>query len=92
MQIDIYVMHDKDENTPGAAVFNDPIRQALGNDSHLFVLKNCVEDVLGYSAPISDKPYKAYCYINDKWNEWKDVKIEWKTVIQAIFNDGNTIN
>lgn len=91
MQIDIYVMHDKDENTPGAVVFNDPIRQALGNDSHLFVLKNCVEDVLGYPAPTSDKPYKAYCHINAKWSEWKDVKIEWKTVIQAIFNDGNTI-
>ena len=64
MQIDIYVMHDKDEQ-PGAVVFNEPIRQALNKDSHLFVLENCVEDVLGYSAPTSDKPYKAYCYINE---------------------------
>lgn len=30
MYIDIYVMHDKDENTPGAVIFNEPIRQSLG--------------------------------------------------------------
>lgn len=56
MHIDIYVIHDKDENTSGAVVFNEPIRQALDNDTHLFVLENCVEDVLGYVAPTSDKP------------------------------------
>lgn len=91
MRINIYVMHDKDENTPGAVVFNEPIKQALENDSHLFVLKNCVEDVLGYSAPASDKPYKAYCYINSNWKNWKDVKEEWKTIVQNIFNEGNKI-
>lgn len=69
MQIDIYVIHDKDENTPGAVIFNEPIRQSLDNDSHLFVLENCVEDVLGYTAPASDKPYKAYCYVNKNWKE-----------------------
>ena len=74
MGIDIYVMHDKDEQ-----------------DSHLFVLENCVEDVLGYSAPTSDKPYKAYCYINENWNEWKDVNVEWKKIMQHIFNEGNEI-
>lgn len=91
MQIDIYVMHDKDENTPGAVVFNEPIRQTLDNDEHLFVLQNCVEDVLGYPAPSSDKPYKAYCYMEKNWSEWKDVKAEWKTIVEAIFNDGNRI-
>lgn len=91
MQIDIYVMHDKDEHTPGAVVFNEPIRQALNDDSHLFVLENCVEDVLGYSAPTSDKPYRAYCYINENWNEWKDVTVEWKIIMQRIFNEGNEI-
>ena len=89
MQIDIYVMHDKDENTSGAVIFNEPIRQALDNDKHLFVLKNCIEDVLGYTAPKSDKPYKAYCYINKNWNEWKSIKEEWKTIVQNIFNEGN---
>lgn len=91
MQIDIYVMHDKDENTPGAVKFNEPIRQALDNDSHLFVLENCVEDVLGYTAPASNKPYKAYCYVNKNWKEWETVGEEWKTIIQNIFNEGNKI-
>ena len=91
MQIDIYVMHDKDENTSGAVIFNEPIRQALDNDKHLFVLRNCIEDVLGYTAPTSDKPYKAYCYINKNWNEWKSIKEEWKTIVQNIFNEGKKI-
>ena len=91
MHINIYVMHDKDQNTPGAVIFNEPIRQALDNDSHLFVLENCVEDVLGYTAPESDKPYKAYCYINKNWKEWKNVGEKWKTIIQNIFNEGKKI-
>lgn len=91
MQIDIYVMHDKDENTPGAIVFNEPIRHSLDNDNHLFVLQNCVEDVLGYEAPSSNKPYKAYCFISENWNEWSDVRTEWRTIIQGIFNGGNEI-
>lgn len=69
MRIDIYVMHDKDSETPGAVIFNEPIKRALDNDNHLFVLENCVEDVLGYPAPSSDKPYKAYCFIKDNWKE-----------------------
>ena len=91
MHINIYVMHDKDKNTPGAVVFNEPIRQALNDDARLFVLENCVEDVLGYSAPSSDKPYKAYCYIKDNWNSWNDVSPKWKSIVEQIFNEGKTI-
>lgn len=91
MCIDIYVMHDKDENTLGAVKFNEPIRQALNNDEHLFVLENCVEDVLGYTPPSADKPYKAYCYIKDNWKSWEDVRADWKTIMELIFNDGKEI-
>lgn len=91
MRIDIYVMHDKDADTQGAVIFNEPIRQALDYDDHLFVLENCVEDVLGYTAPTSDKPYKAYCYINDNWKEWRDISEQWKIIIQNIFNEGKSI-
>jgi len=79
-------MHDKDENTSGAVVFNNSIRQALSDDTHLFVLENCIEDVLGYSVPTSDKPYKAYCYIKDNWKQWKDINDKWKEIVEAIFN------
>lgn len=91
MHIDIYVMHDKDADSQGAVIFNEPIRQALDYDDHLFVLENCVEDVLGYTAPTSDKPYKAYCYINDNWKEWRDISEQWKIIIQNIFNEGKSI-
>lgn len=91
MRIDIYVMHDKDSETPGAVIFNEPIKRVLDNDNHLFVLENCVEDVLGYSAPSSDKPYKAYCFIKDNWKEWKNIDNKWKAIVEAIFNDGNAI-
>ena len=63
----------------------------MDNDGHLFVLENCIEDVLGYTAPTSDKPYKAYCYIKGNWKEWKDVSKHWKTIIQKIFNEGTMI-
>lgn len=91
MCIDIYVMHDKDENTLGAVKFNEPIRQALNDDEHLVVLENCVEDVLGYTPPAADKPYKAYCYIKDNWKSWEDVRADWKTIMELIFNDGKEI-
>ena len=47
--------------------------------------------MLGYTAPTSDKPYKAYCYINKNWGEWKNIREEWKTIIQNIFNEGKII-
>ena len=91
MHINIYVMHDKDKNTPGAVVFNEPIRQALNDDTRLFVLENCVEDVLGYSASSSDKPYKAACSLKHNWNSWNDVSPKWKSIVEQIFNEGKTI-
>lgn len=91
MHIDIYVMHDKDANTPGAAKYNEPIKNALNDSTHLFVLENCIEDILGYSAPESEKPYKAYCYIKENWKEWKDINDKWKQIVEDIFNQGNKI-
>ena len=91
MHINIYVMHDKDEKTPGAVIFNEPIRKILNNDNHLFVLENCIEDVLGYPAPSSDKPYRAYCYIKENWNSWSDISSKWKSIVESIFNEGKTI-
>ena len=35
--------------------------------------------------------YRAYCYINKNWKEWKDVNAKWKVIIQQIFNEGNEI-
>ena len=91
MHIDIYVMHDKDANTPGAVKFNEPIRTALNDDERLFVLENCVEDILGYSAPDLNKPYTAYAFIKENWKSWDDVGTGWRTVVEKIFNEGKKI-
>lgn len=66
---------------------NQPIIDALDNDSSKrLMMHNCVEDELGYVAPTSDKPYKAYQYVNN-WNTWEYVPENWKVKVQIIFAD-----
>ena len=87
MNVDIFVVHDEDANTARAVVMNQPILDALCNDSSKrLMMHNCVEDELGYAAPTSDKPYKAYQYVNN-WNTWEDVPENWKAKVQIIFAD-----
>lgn len=87
-----YVMHDRDAGTPGATKYNVPIREALDYDSQLFVLEECIEDVLGYTAPSSEKPYSAFKYIQDNWitedsYDYDKVPEEWRTIFEQIFKD-----
>lgn len=91
MSINVYVMHDEDSETPGAVIFNQPIKDALNNDERLAVLHNDIEDVIGYPSPNADKPFKAYKYVCDNWNNWNDVSKEWKKCIEKIFCGGNTV-
>lgn len=86
MGITPYVMHDLDSGVPGANVMNQPIREALGDDSRLTVLGNCIEDILGYPAPSSNKPHKAYQHTQNDWNnDYNKINSEWRAVIENIF-------
>lgn len=85
MGIEPYVVHDKDGGKTGAEIFNKPIQDTLNNDGHLFVLENCIEDVLGYTAPTADKPYKAYKYIKDNCKGWPDLPEKWRQLVQEVF-------
>ena len=58
MDLQPFVVHDKDE-VEGATKFNAPIATELGGEEHRFMLENCMEDILGYSPPSNNKPYKA---------------------------------
>ncbi len=88
MGIHPYVMHDKDEGNEHAEKFNEPIKSAVDDDSRLFILENCMEDILGYNAPSSEKPYKAYQYINMHWdNDWAKVESSWKKIMEVIFRE-----
>lgn len=87
MDIDIFVIHDEDSETAGAAKMNAPILAALDNDlSKRLMMHNCVEDEIGYQIPTSDKPYHAF-EISSKWNSWNDIPENWRKKMTIIFSD-----
>lgn len=85
MGINPYVIHDRDANTPNAFKFNLPISEALNDDNRLYVLEECMEDLLGYTASSNDKPYKAYQFITENWEDsWEDVNENWREIINSL--------
>lgn len=85
--VDLFVVHDEDSDTPGAFVMNAPILEALDNDeTKRLMMRNCIEDELGYEAPRSDKPYEAYTFVK-KWNTWGDVPKKWKEKMKFVFHE-----
>ena len=81
-----YVIHDKDSGVAGAEKFNEPIRRVVNNDEKLWLVEDCIEDILGYSASRYDKPHKAYKYINENWNEnWMSISENWRAIIEEVW-------
>ncbi|HBK59731.1 MAG TPA: hypothetical protein DDZ84_02915, partial [Firmicutes bacterium] len=86
MSIYPVVIHDEDGDTEGAAAFNAPILQAVGDESRRVMLHNCIEDVLGYRVPSRDKPLAAYRHISDTWGSaWGEMPVAWRTVVEKVF-------
>lgn len=87
--IDLFVIHDSDIGTAGAERFNEPILLALnGDSSKLQKMDNCIEDVLGYAPPSSEKPFKAYQQTKTWGASWSCVPEKWRTMIeQHIFKE-----
>lgn len=83
--INYFVIHDRDQGVAGAEVFNQPILDAINGDSRKrLMMQECLEDELGYPAPSSEKPYKAYQKTLE-WNgDWDQVTPNWKTKIETI--------
>ena len=88
LEIDFYVIHDRDLGTPGAEKFNKPIEDAVGDITKIFKLEECLEDCLGYDVPSGDKPYIAYKETS-KWKSWDEVPQNWKDTFIKIFNISN---
>ena len=85
--VDLFVVHDEDSDTPGAVVMNAPILEALYNDeTKRLMMHNCIEDELGYPAPSSDKPFKAYQHVKD-WKTWDDVPDNWREKMRIVFQE-----
>lgn len=81
---DIKVMHDADVGKPNAEKFNEHIRCELNKDANLFVLENCIEDVLGYKAETTDKPFKAYKQTMN-WKTYNDIPEGFRNICNRIF-------
>ena len=87
MNVDVFVIHDCDSETAGAARMNQPILDALGGDEgKRYQMVNCIEDVLGYPVPKNEKPYTAYSFVKG-WAQWADVPENWKHVMRIVFAD-----
>lgn len=88
MGINPVVIHDADVGTERAEIFNIPILEAVGDTRKRFMLSNCIEDMLGYTAPSNEKPYKAYSYINTNWSDdWLSINHSWLDVVKQVFHE-----
>lgn len=86
MNVDVFVVHDRDQGIEGAEVMNQPILDALGGDNtKRLMMEECVEDELGYPVPGRDKPYKAYEHVQN-WKSWDDVPENWKAKMRIVFS------
>lgn len=83
--IEFYVIHDRDAGTEGAEKFNKPIEDAVGDDSKISMLEECLEDCIGYRVPSSDKPYKAY-KVTSEWEKWSEIPENWRKVFIKAFD------
>ncbi|MGF1694454.1 AAA family ATPase [Vibrio lamellibrachiae] len=82
--IEPIVMHDSDTGVAGAVVHNEPIRVALNNDDNLFVLERCMETIIDYPEPSSEKPYKAYCHTQTWGENYTDIPEAWRRIYEGL--------
>lgn len=87
MNVDLFVVHDRDQGIEGAERMNQPILDALGGDeSKRMMMHENIEGEFGYGPISFDKPYRAYEHVKD-WTSWEDVPDNWKTKMKIIFSD-----
>ena len=87
LSINCVVMHDRDRGVKGAEKFNQPIQEAVGDSDRIVVLEECVEDLLEYPAPSSEKPFKAYQFASAWGENWEDVPEALRSVMGRLFGD-----
>lgn len=89
MVINPIVIHNKDTGTAGAEIFNQPIADAVGCAENLYVVEDCIEDLLGYRAPTYEKPFTAYKYIKANWGStWDSISSDKiKELIERVFSE-----
>lgn len=80
LNINYLILHDRDKGTPKAESFNEPILEAAGQGRRIMI-EECIEDLLGYKAPSSEKPFKAYSHITNNWSDdFFGLPEKWKSI------------
>ena len=86
LNVNFFVIHDRDQGTAGAEVFNQPIQNAVGSPDKVMMLHECVEDLLGYPAPSSEKPFNAYKKTLEWGDDWDGVPQQLKDVMKRAYS------
>ena len=86
LNVDFFVIHDRDKGVEGAEKFNEPIQKAVGDEKKLVVLEECVEDFLGYPAPSAEKPFKAYKQTQEWGENWDGVPKQLKELLRHVYS------
>lgn len=81
------VVHDRDSGVAGAEVFNQPIADALAGGGKVVLMQENIEDEMGYPAPSSEKPFKAYQHTLTWGDDWASLPAQWKAKMVEIFGD-----
>jgi predicted ATPase len=84
LDVNYIFMHDRDAGTAGAEAMNAPILAQTG-EARRVMIAECIEDLLGYTAPSSEKPYRAHRHIENNWgDEFSDLPSDWKSVFITL--------
>ncbi|MFX1739228.1 AAA family ATPase [Paraburkholderia sp. A1RI_3L] len=87
MGIEPIVVHDRDNGVIGAEIFNQPIADALSGKGKVIQMHENIEDEMGYAAPSSEKPFRAY-QETQKWgDDWGGVPEAWRAKMVEIFGE-----
>lgn len=84
--IEYIFLHDSDIGTERAELINPLILAETGEERRVMI-NNCIEDILGYSPPSKDKPYKAYSFIQDQWgDEFHSIPENWREIFINLYS------
>lgn len=83
--VDLCVIHDRDGGNAGAEKFNAPIADSVGDANSVVALEECLEDVLGYPPPTSEKPLTAFEHTKGWGSAWSDVPPKFREVLKRVF-------
>lgn len=87
MGISPVVVHDRDSGVAGAEKFNQPIADAISGNGKIVQMYENIEEEIGYSAPSSEKPFRAY-QETQKWgDDWNGVPDVWRKKMVEIFGE-----